>query len=142
MDHEGASNSTLRMNEITHAFTHLKTTRPTDERLLAAAKDDNDDLLLEIFEDPDSFDINYQDGFVYCLQPDYRALSLIRNSKTWQYRCLDHIFQARVIPAEQKAAACDSCQPSTTREAVTHNTRCLPQELMTTLESSMNPPLC
>jgi len=33
-----------------------------NERLLAAAKSDNEELLKEIFEDPESFDINYQDG--------------------------------------------------------------------------------
>lgn len=32
-----------------------------DERLLAAARDDNEDLLIEIFEQG-GFDINYQDG--------------------------------------------------------------------------------
>jgi len=33
-----------------------------NERLLAAARDDNEDMLLEIFDDPKPFDINYQDG--------------------------------------------------------------------------------
>jgi len=34
-----------------------------NERLLAAAKSDNEDLVLEVFDDdPGSFDINYQDG--------------------------------------------------------------------------------
>ncbi|KAF5327965.1 hypothetical protein D9758_012828 [Tetrapyrgos nigripes] len=33
-----------------------------DQRLLAAAREDNDDLIQEIFEDEESFDINYQDG--------------------------------------------------------------------------------
>jgi len=33
-----------------------------NERLLAAAKSDNEDLLLEVFEDPNSFEINFQDG--------------------------------------------------------------------------------
>jgi len=44
--------------------------------LLAAAKDDNEDLLLEIFdgEVEHPFDINYQDGFVRYLQPDFRSL--------------------------------------------------------------------
>ena len=46
-----------------------------DERLLAAAKDDNEDLLLEVFGSKDSFDVNYQDGFVRHLQPDFRSLS-------------------------------------------------------------------
>lgn len=36
----------------------------TDERLLAAAKADNEDLLLDVFGDSKPFDINYQDGFV------------------------------------------------------------------------------
>lgn len=35
----------------------------TDERLLAAARDDNEDLLLTIFEEG-GFDINCQDGWV------------------------------------------------------------------------------
>ena len=34
-----------------------------DQRLLAAAREDNEDLLLEIF-DTEDFDINYQDGCV------------------------------------------------------------------------------
>jgi len=33
-----------------------------NERLLAAAKDDNGDLLEEVFDEPDTFDINYHDG--------------------------------------------------------------------------------
>lgn len=39
----------------------------TDERLLAAARADNEDLLLEVFEQG-GFDINFQDGLVqpYC----------------------------------------------------------------------------
>jgi len=41
MDPEGASNN---------------------ERLLAAARDDNEDMLSEIFELPGTFDINHQDG--------------------------------------------------------------------------------
>jgi len=39
----------------------------TDERLLAAAKSDNEELLQDLFSDPESFDINYQDGFVRSL---------------------------------------------------------------------------
>jgi hypothetical protein len=34
-----------------------------DERLLGAARTDNEELLLEIFEQG-KFDINFQDGFV------------------------------------------------------------------------------
>jgi len=34
-----------------------------DERVLAAARSDNEDLLLEVFEQGD-FDINCQDGYV------------------------------------------------------------------------------
>lgn len=85
MEHEGASNGKLHIDKIARAFTH----RTIDERLLAAAKNDDGDMLEEIFEDPESFDINHQDGFVDRLQPDYRTVSSIRNSKTWQYRCLD-----------------------------------------------------
>jgi len=33
-----------------------------NERLLAAARSDNDDLLLEVFENEGNFDINFQDG--------------------------------------------------------------------------------
>ncbi|KIJ54234.1 hypothetical protein M422DRAFT_221764 [Sphaerobolus stellatus SS14] len=33
-----------------------------NERLLFGARTDNEELVLEVFEDPDSFDINYQDG--------------------------------------------------------------------------------
>jgi hypothetical protein len=36
----------------------------TDERLLGAARSDNQELLLEIF-DKGSFDINFQDGYVF-----------------------------------------------------------------------------
>jgi len=32
------------------------------ERLLAAAKEDNEDMLMDIIDDPEPFDINYQDG--------------------------------------------------------------------------------
>lgn len=73
MDFQGASNSALRINEITRAFTHLET---TDEVLLDAAKYDKEDELKEIFQEPDSFDINHRDGFVHCLQPSYRTPSL------------------------------------------------------------------
>ena len=66
-----------------------------DERLLAAAKDDNEDLLLEVFGSKDSFDINYQDGFVRHLQPDFRSLSSLRPLKARQHRYLDHILQAQ-----------------------------------------------
>ena len=34
-----------------------------DEQLLAAAREDNEDLILELFEEG-GFDINYQDGYV------------------------------------------------------------------------------
>jgi hypothetical protein len=37
----------------------------TDERLLAAARFDDEDLLLEVLEHPDSFDINFRDGCVH-----------------------------------------------------------------------------
>jgi len=45
--------------------------------LLAAAKSDNEDMLLEVFDDddPEPFDINHQDGFVSYLQPDFRSPS-------------------------------------------------------------------
>ncbi|KZS93171.1 ankyrin [Sistotremastrum niveocremeum HHB9708] len=33
-----------------------------NERLLYAARTDNEDLLLEIFEEPETFDINFKDG--------------------------------------------------------------------------------
>ncbi|KAF8588936.1 hypothetical protein K439DRAFT_1651726 [Ramaria rubella] len=33
-----------------------------NERLLSAARSDNEDLLLEVFEHPDRFDINFRDG--------------------------------------------------------------------------------
>ena len=34
-----------------------------DERLLAAAKSDNEELLLEVFDHPGTFDINFADGY-------------------------------------------------------------------------------
>jgi hypothetical protein len=36
-----------------------------DERLLAAARSDNEDLLLEVFKHKGKFDINFQDGCVF-----------------------------------------------------------------------------
>ena len=60
-----------------------------DERLLAAARADNEDLLLEILEDPDSFDINYQDGFVCLFVTVFRSSLRSLHSKTWQYRYLN-----------------------------------------------------
>lgn len=36
-----------------------------DERLLAAARSDNEELLLDVLEHPDSFDINFKDGCVH-----------------------------------------------------------------------------
>jgi len=94
MDSQGASNSKSRIDKIPRTFTHLHATE-SDERLLAAAKSDNEELLLDIFDDPDSFDVNYQDGFVHYLQPDSHPLSSFRPLKAWQYRCLDHILQAQ-----------------------------------------------
>ena len=39
-----------------------------DERMLAAAKQDNEELILEVFEKEGSFDINFRDGCVgYCI---------------------------------------------------------------------------
>ena len=38
----------------------------TDQRLMAAARDDNEDMLLEVFEQG-NFDINFQDGSVWSL---------------------------------------------------------------------------
>jgi hypothetical protein len=39
---------------------------PLDELLLAAARTDNEDLLEEVFDDPDAkFDINFRDGCVH-----------------------------------------------------------------------------
>ena len=45
-----------------------------EERLLAAARSDNEELLLEVFEQPGTFDINCQDG---CVVPCYLRLPLI-----------------------------------------------------------------
>ena len=46
-----------------YASGHNKT---TDERLLAAARSDNVELLEEVFEEPEgTFDINCRDGFVH-----------------------------------------------------------------------------
>lgn len=47
----------------------------TDERLIAAARNDDEDMLLEIFDKPGSFNINFQDGSVRSLQLDFRSLS-------------------------------------------------------------------
>ena len=49
---------------------HLRLRNATpDERLLAAAKSDNKDMLMDVLEQPGSYDINHQDGFVYRPQP-------------------------------------------------------------------------
>lgn len=45
----------------------------TDERLLAAARNDDEDMLEEIFDNPGTFDINFQDGSVRCSQSDLRS---------------------------------------------------------------------
>ena len=45
--------------------THSKIAIDTDERLLAAARQDNEEMLLEVFEQGD-YDINFQDGCVDC----------------------------------------------------------------------------
>ncbi|THH13493.1 hypothetical protein EW146_g6722 [Bondarzewia mesenterica] len=60
-DTSGASNSAM-----SHLFEGtksqlLKTTFFLDERLLAAARQDNEEMLLEVFEQG-GFDINFQDG--------------------------------------------------------------------------------
>lgn len=49
-----------------------------DERLLAAARSDNEDELLRIFNDPEPFEINYQDGFVHRVPPDFHPPSQFR----------------------------------------------------------------
>jgi hypothetical protein len=94
-----------------------------DERLLAAAKSDNEDMLLEIFELVESpeqtkpFDINHHDGFVrYCSHVS--TLSHRSIPKAWQYRCLDHNLQAQVITAKHRTATPGSDQPYTTREVL------------------------
>lgn len=47
----------------------------TDERLLAAARNDDEDMILEILDDDSRpFDINFQDGSVRYSQPDLRSL--------------------------------------------------------------------
>ncbi|KAG8764915.1 hypothetical protein FRC12_007809 [Ceratobasidium sp. 428] len=35
-----------------------------NERLLAAAKQDDEDLILEVFEQEGQYDINFRDGYV------------------------------------------------------------------------------
>lgn len=59
----GASSS-----ELSPLYNPFSTTKSLisvqDQRLLAAAREDNVDLLLEIF-DKEDFDINFQDGFVW-----------------------------------------------------------------------------
>lgn len=54
-----------RIDEITRFYKpgHDAT---IDERLLAAAKSDNEELLDEVFSKPGTFNINHQDGFVHC----------------------------------------------------------------------------
>lgn len=46
----------------------------TDELLLAAARTDNEEMLLEVFDKPGTFSINHQDGFVRRLQPGHRSV--------------------------------------------------------------------
>ena len=57
---QGASNSALIFWHSRLAIVLIR----LDERVLAAARDDNEDLLLEIFEQG-NFDINCQDGCVF-----------------------------------------------------------------------------
>jgi hypothetical protein len=57
---QGASNSALIFLHSSLAIVLIR----LDERVLAAARDDNEDLLLEIFEQG-NFDINCQDGCVF-----------------------------------------------------------------------------
>jgi hypothetical protein len=74
---QGASNSAL-------AFLHSRlgiVLIRLDERVLAAARDDNEDLLLEIFEQG-NFDINCQDGCVTFLRPNWHPKLTLLLSKT------------------------------------------------------------
>lgn len=60
MDSKGANNSAYRAQKST---VNPLISRAADERLLAAARTDNEEMLLEIFEQG-GFDINFQDGSV------------------------------------------------------------------------------
>lgn len=66
MSSEGASNSKslIVQRRFTVLYLSDQLTDPrVDQRLLAAAREDNEDMLLEVFE-KDNFDINFQDGCV------------------------------------------------------------------------------
>lgn len=52
----GASNSTYTL-EVRYTISEIS----TDERLLAAARSDSEEILLEVFEQG-NFDINFKDG--------------------------------------------------------------------------------
>ena len=61
---KGASNSTFTykmQTELHVRFAKIASDITIDERLIAAAREDNEEMLLEVFEEG-GYDINYQDG--------------------------------------------------------------------------------
>lgn len=52
-------------------------TMSTDKRLMAAAREDNPDMLQEVL-DSENFDINYQDGWVTTFCARYESDSMDR----------------------------------------------------------------
>lgn len=60
----GASSSTLCPFSPSSPLLNTNFDFVEDQRLLAAARDDNEDMMIDIFEKAD-FDINFEDGFVY-----------------------------------------------------------------------------
>lgn len=65
-DSVGASSSMFmtRFLNLSSPDSNHNRLSPTDQRLLAAARDDNEEMILEVFEHEGGFDINYQDGCV------------------------------------------------------------------------------
>jgi hypothetical protein len=60
-------------------------THSLDERLRYAARTDDEDILLEIFNHPGSFDINATDGCVYyrSMQPRVLTIAAYQSRKHW-----------------------------------------------------------
>ena len=60
----------------------------TDERLVAAARQDDEELLLEVLENPGlDFDINYQDGYVSSYAASTSGQCHRYESQSRQHRC-------------------------------------------------------
>ncbi|KAG9105225.1 hypothetical protein FRC07_009483 [Ceratobasidium sp. 392] len=64
-----------------------------NERLLFAAKQDNEDLILELFEEEGTFDINFQDGYATTCVRKMRAEPVIISAAHASTSVLEHILE-------------------------------------------------